>query len=876
MNDDILNRQRDPTTVRAFFEKLGSSDYVVCHIYSADTRTMDPVSSKQLLHECRRWAATLAKVSGRIVPIVGRSTLSMIAAWLGAILAGKLPTFISYPSHKISAEDYTKKLSNYIASFSNKVFVGEVMDRDIATNMLTQEDLSDPTDANDVCDFLPSPDQPLFVQCSSGSTGLQKAVGVTTEQLESQLTSYGRALDLSADQDRIVSWLPLYHDMGLIATFLLPFMTRTPVVFIDTFEWAANPSLLLQCIAEARGTLCWLPNFAFSFLCKVPPQYDLSSMRSFINCSEPVSTGALRSFCSHHKVRPEQVSVSYALAENVFAATQSQIGNSPHVLYLELAAMQQHIVKPQLRERFDCKSIDDTTQPGVSGQTRSIPLVSCGRPIDGVEVRVDSSANDHVGEVLLRGSSCVNNYYQSPPPRPDGWFPTGDLGLLHDGELYLCGRNKDVIIQNGKNIYPQDLEQVVSHHPVVRSGRTVAIGSWEQELGSERVVVLLEAEDTESRLSKMEVCRELREQLSTFFNIHCDVHSVPRMWLKKTTSGKIARQANLAHFQMCRDREIHVLGDSHVRLFWSDFKSHQDLYRRVHTYWADVLHAGNLDQATPWVARIQQSLRPHDVFVFQAGEPECRTIFPGSPTPIARIDESVRAYREFFANLRAKFPNRIAYLTGPPTSPRNVRSNRQWPINGTPENRYELQTHFYGQMCEMCHQEGVIFLDVCSPLIGSDGYIDHRRFHDDAHLDPSHRELYLDLFDRAFGFVDGELATLGVTGACWDGSYSEYLRLIKEKIRQLCPDVAEPDFEQLVENGILDSLAIIELITILERDFRFMIPLHEIDRHSFNSVTEIYDRFAIKRKKTHESIRPLLNMGNDLLRRIKYKLRRSA
>ena len=879
MCDDRPDSSAGAVNVRKFFEHLDSSDDVVCHVYSAEDRSLSPVTSGQLIGECRRWASLIATVPDRVVPIVGRSTLTMMSAWLGTMLAGKLPTYISYPSHKISPEDYAKKLANYVASFNNSIFVGESIDRNIADNMLTPEDLPETVDDRFAREFAFSSERTLFVQCSSGSTGLQKAVGVTTSQLESQLTAYRRSLRLSPDRDRIVSWLPLYHDMGLIATFLLPLMTRTPVVYIDTFQWAANPSLLLQLIQQTRCTLCWLPNFAFSFLCKVPPQYDMSSMRAFINCSEPVTSNAMRAFCTHHRVQPEQVSVSYALAENVFAATQTPIGDPPSVMHLEIDALQRNVVKPQLETSFGSDIDRDSSQPATPSPEESLTLVSCGQPVDGVDVRIDSPASDRVGEVLLRGSSCVNHYFASSPPRTDGWFPTGDLGFLHQGELYLCGRAKDVIIQNGKNIFPQDIEHVVNDHTAVRSGRTVAIGSWNDQLGSEQVVVLFEAEDKESRQSKAEACRDLRQQLTNQFNIQCEVHSVPRMWLKKTTSGKIARRANLEHFDRCRDQEIYLLGDSHVRLFWSEFGSHQDLYRRIHTDWTGVLHAGNLQEADAWIDRVRGRLRPGDVFVFQAGEPECRTIFPVADHPLDRIEESVRCYRDFFSNLREQLSNRIAYMTGPPTSPRKRRhkcGDHQWPINGSAEDRYRFQSLFYARMREMCEAEEIVFLDACSPLIEADGLMDRRRLHDRNHLHPRHREFYLDLFDRAFGFVSDEVATQSAATERWDGSYDHYLVLIKARIRELCPDDSDPDFRRLVDGGTLDSLATVELIATLEREFQFHIPLGEIDRHSFNSIHEIYDRFAVDKSGRDRGFRPLLRAGNDICKQVVDALRGAA
>ena len=286
---------------------------------------MEAVRSRQFLSRILDWSATLTELPDPIVPIFGRTSESALAAWFGAILAGKQPTFISYPSHKIQPEDYRAKLHNYRRLFQSPAFVGEEADRGCGERVLTcprPRRLGSQEAVN--LSGAPPADTALFLQCSSGSTGLQKAVAVTTRQLETQISAYARAIRL-ASSDRIVSWLPLYHDMGLVTSFLLPLLTRTPVVLLDTFEWAANPALLLDTIGKTQATLCWLPNFAFCFLATIERRYDLKSVRSFINCSEPVSQNSFVRFIERHGVRPEQLSVCYALAENVFAATQTPI-----------------------------------------------------------------------------------------------------------------------------------------------------------------------------------------------------------------------------------------------------------------------------------------------------------------------------------------------------------------------------------------------------------------------------------------------------------------------------------------------------------------------------------------------------------------------
>ena len=228
----------------------------------------------------------------------------------------------------------------------------------------------------------PDASEVAFLQHSSGTTGLQKGVALSHEAVLNQVASYSEAIALN-DQDVIVSWLPLYHDMGLIAGFILPLMQGVPLVMMSPFDWVAHPALLLHAINDYHSTLCWLPNFAYNHCARRIRQRDseglsLASMRMFINCSEPVRHESHQMFLDRfaaNGVTAEMLAVSYAMAENTFAVTQTPIGQAARSDVVDRIELEQNRVAqpverdhPHAQIRVSCgpaivntavKAIDD-------------------------------------------------------------------------------------------------------------------------------------------------------------------------------------------------------------------------------------------------------------------------------------------------------------------------------------------------------------------------------------------------------------------------------------------------------------------------------------------------------------------------------------
>ncbi|MEO5345196.1 MAG: AMP-binding protein [Magnetococcus sp. YQC-9] len=793
--------------------------------------------------EARRWAARFAARSEQVVAIFGRMTVSMLAAWFGALLAGRLPTFLSHPSRKITPEDFAQKLENYRSRFGACIFVGETIDRAVCPSLLTPGDPEHPRDRPKIVRPRLNPDQPLFLQCSSGTTGLQKAVAITSRMLTHQVRAHAGALRLNPETDRIVSWLPLYHDMGLAGVFLPALLTKTPLHLLDTFEWAANPGWLLEVIETRRGTLCWLPNFAFSWLARVGGRYDLQSMRAFINCSEPVSTGAFARFGAAFGVESGRLAVCYALAENVFAATMTEVGEAPGFLYVDRMALARRQLV--ILAEGQAGGMGDAIPP--EGATA---LFGCGRPVEGVGVRIECrSSEEEVGEILLAGPSAVNACHGQSPPRSDGWFPTGDLGFLRAGELFVTGRIKELIIHNGKNIHPADVEAAAGSYPEVYPGRVVAVGRQDPGVDSEEVVVLFEPSTDLTTEACRLACATLRLRLDALFDMHSVVDCVPRNWLKKTSSGKMARLENLRRYESARQVSVHLVGDSHVRLFWSGPTSHHNRYRRIHGHWVGLLWSKNWQQSLPCFAALVERLGPTDILIVACGEPECRSIFPVDPDPEARIAEAVAGYRAFFGLLKRLWTGRLGYMTGIPTHPLDIdNGDPAWPIRGTPERRYCWQARFYQAMRALTTELSIHFLDVCTPLLGADGYLDPALLCDKAHLSPAHEGVILKALTGRFGHLDLTPNEPAPEEHIWDGSFDHFRALMRLKIRAIQPLIVDADWSQLISGGVLDSLAIVALITMLDRTFGFKLDPARLRRDDFESIERVWERLCPKEK----------------------------
>jgi fatty-acyl-CoA synthase len=543
-----------PEVLQAAYQEL--PEQVAIHLLRSGVPDQ-PVTYRRLFQGAAGFARSLEKSGvnpGDVVILILDHGEALVYAFFGAILAGAIPSIMPFLTEKLSPEQYRLALAALFeittpaAVVTNPAFASEVA---LAGSRYQPRAvlLSDQVipDDNPVIQTLPgfkrAEDEIVLLQHSSGTTGLQKGVALSHQAVFNQLFSYADTLHLRYD-DVIVSWLPLYHDMGLIAGFILPILSRIPLVLMSPFDWVRAPQRLMQAVSRYRGTLAWLPNFAYNFCAqKVRPNQldgvDLSSWRAVINCSEPMHWASHQMFLERFQpygLRPEALATCYAMAETVFAVTQGGIDAPVTVDPVDgRTLVTQQLAVPAL------------------GRDGAVQMLSAGKPIQNTRIRIlDAKGRDlperHIGEIAIHSDCMLNGYFRRPDLTEkaflDGWYLSGDLGYLASGELFITGRKKDLIIVGGKNIYPQDLERLANDVPGVHPGRVVAFGVFNPDLGTEDVVMLVESDEND--LEKRQVIAEqIRLRVTRGSDVALrNVEIVERGWLLKTSSGKIARSAN--------------------------------------------------------------------------------------------------------------------------------------------------------------------------------------------------------------------------------------------------------------------------------------------------------------------------------------------
>lgn len=473
------------------------------------------------------------------VGILLQSQEAQVLHYVAVLSAGLTPSILTPPNRKLNLGYYlaTTRATLDRCGFSAVVSDLEALEASVTTLApWTLRERSRAAQAK----HAPVNDA-AFLQFSSGTTGFKRGVLVSDDAVVAQLSAYAHAIELK-ETDRILSWLPLYHDMGLIACLQMPLVFGIPCAMIHPLDWVSNPGLYLQAISEFRSTLSWNPNFAYAFMAdRVRDQdlqgVDLSSLRGLVNCSEPVTYESQERFQSRfapYGLPPEIFWGCYAMAETTFALTH---GCSADPGYLD------HDGPPAVRP---------------DGVRR--PYVSVGRPIDGVELRIVDEAGSDVpgtslGELWARSPFNFTGYYnnaESTVAACDGdWYKTGDIGYQRDGTYFVCARKKDLIIVGGVNIYPQDVEDLASAVEGAIRGRVACFAEFDTEKQTERIVVLVETNRPPD--VHLNFIIEIRQRMLSAFQIaNFDVYLVEPMWLVKSSAGKMARNANREKWARCQ------------------------------------------------------------------------------------------------------------------------------------------------------------------------------------------------------------------------------------------------------------------------------------------------------------------------------------
>ena len=502
----------------------------------------------------------LGLAKGDSVAIMLPTGREFFAAFFGALLAGCVPVPLYPPARPSQLEDHLRRIAGILRNAQARVLVTVERAKPLVHLLRAQaEGLRTVGTVADLSRAEASYVPPVvlaadvaFLQYTSGSTGEPKGVVLTHANLLANLRAMWRASKVSRD-DTFVSWLPLYHDMGLIGACLGALVLGFHLVLMSPLAFLARPARWLEAIHRHRGTVSAAPNFAYELcLSKLTDAdldgLDLSSWRLAFNGAEPVSPDTLERFAARFArcgLQREALTPVYGLAECSVGLAFPPIGRGPLIDRVDRLRL--------VRDGVAAPASDKDPQP--------LRIVTCGLPLPGHELRVvDSRGRERPdreqGRVQFRGPSSTQGYLNNVKANErlfdGGWLNTGDLGYIAGGELFLTGREKDIIIRGGLNIHPQEFETAVARLPGVRKGGVAVFPASDPRSGTERLVVL-----AETRLSEPGPRRELIQTITALAATMLgapadDVVLAPPRSVLKTSSGKIRRAACRALYEQGR------------------------------------------------------------------------------------------------------------------------------------------------------------------------------------------------------------------------------------------------------------------------------------------------------------------------------------
>jgi 1-acyl-sn-glycerol-3-phosphate acyltransferase len=554
-------------------------------ILSPDAKTETVVTYSELYQGAAQVACGLQARDigpGTAVAIMLPTGRPFFEAFFGTLLAGAVPVPIYPPFRVGQLEEHVRRQAGILANAMASILITFREVRSAASLLRalvdcigTVETVEDIVSRSPVRldGFARDTNDTALLQYTSGSTGKPKGVVLSHANLLANIRAMGERLEVTS-KDIFVSWLPLYHDMGLIGAWLGSLYHAVPAVVLSPLDFLARPERWLWAIHSHRGTLSASPNFGYELCLRRIAAgdiegLDLSSLRFAANGAEPVSAVTVRRFSERfapYGLRPEAMAPVYGLAESSVGLTFPPPARPPVIDRVE-------------RESLAARG---EAVPS-SGSGRSVmDVVACGRPLPGHEVRIVDATGRELGErregrLQFRGASTTSGYFRDEKSTRslfDGdWLESGDLAYVAGGDVFLTGRSKDLIIRAGRNVYAHELEEEIGEIPGVRKGCVVVFGSLDEESQTERLIVLAETRESASK-ARLALEERIYEVASGLLDSPPDaVILVPPHTVLKTSSGKIRRAA-------CR--ELYAKGELGQR-------RPGPAWQLVRVYWASAI-----------------------------------------------------------------------------------------------------------------------------------------------------------------------------------------------------------------------------------------------------------------------------------------------
>jgi 1-acyl-sn-glycerol-3-phosphate acyltransferase len=487
--------------------------------------------------------------AGERVAIMLPTEPGFFSAFLGVLMAGGIPVPIYPPFRRTLLEDHLRRQAGILRNAGASVLITSGEIRAVGGLLFgLVEDLrhielsSDLERAKPIAEAsAPAPDATALIQYTSGSTGDPKGVVLSHANLLANIRAMGGVLEGSST-DVFASWLPLYHDMGLIGAWLGCLYYGALTVIMPPLAFLADPARWLWTIDRHRATLTAAPNFAYELCLKNVRDediagLDLGSLRMMVNGAEPVSPGTIARFTqrfSQYGFRPEAMAPVYGLAECSVGLAFPPLGRLPIVDRVEREAL----------------SLRGEAAPANLADATALEFVACGQPLPGHQVRIVDERGFELperreGRLEFKGPSATSGYFRNEEKTRalfDGeWLDSGDRAYIASGDIFITGRIKDVIIRAGRNIYPHELEELVGGIEGVRKGCVAVFASHDERLGTERLVVLAETRLTD-RVDLDRLRQEIMDASAALLESPADeVVLAPPRTVPKTSSGKIRR-----------------------------------------------------------------------------------------------------------------------------------------------------------------------------------------------------------------------------------------------------------------------------------------------------------------------------------------------